>query len=572
MELTDVRRLTGPNLFLDGPGAAAEISVDGVERKRLRLAVETVLQKLLASIGWRKEAIGFRNYPGGMTIVVSAPIDALYAATSVIEIAWDMALEPFSVEAFAQAVVRIRAEIDEEADANLCAIETQAATRGIGFLWDDDEVSLGLGAGRQLWSRKDLPDVSEIDWDGVHDIPTALVTGTNGKSTTVRLASAIASAAGKVAASSSSDFVRVGDIILDTGDYSGPGGARMALRDPRAELAILETARGGLMRRGLPITNIDACLITNISADHLGEYGITDVSALADAKFMVAKAASPEGRLILNRDDPELVSRAKAFKGKITWFGRSMDAAFLAACKHDGDHAAYLDGEVMTLMRGNEVEPVLSVMDFPSSMGGAARYNIDNGLGAIALASALGLGVDAMRDGLSSFESTPETNPGRGNFMSLGGAKVLIDFAHNPEGVRALADTVKAVPAKRCLFLLGQGGDRSDADIREITAAVHEAAPDLYIVKDLPGVLRGRERGEVPAIILEKLNVLGVSRDKVMEAASEYEAVRLALAWAQPDDLLVLLVHAERERVLKLLSRLEKSDWQCGDELSNDDV
>lgn len=567
MELTDVRRLTGPNFLLDGPGAAAETALTGQERENARISMDAAIKRLMTSIGWKNETIKFRNYEGGLTIAISAPIDALYVATSVIEIAWEMAHGEFSDTDYAEALTRLKAEIEEEADPNLLKLEAMTAERGIGFLWDDDEVSIGLGEGRTLWTREDLPEAADINWDGVHNIPAALVTGTNGKSTTVRLTAAIAAAAGKIAASSSSDFVRVGDTILDTGDYSGPGGARMALRDARADMAILETARGGLMRRGLSITNIDACLITNISADHLGEYGITDVPSLADAKFMVAKAVSPSGRLILNADDPELVSRAEAFDGKIIWFGLSIDEMFIAACRESGDHAAYLEGDMMTIMRGGEPEAVLSTSNFPISLSGAAHYNVANGLGAMALASALGLGTDAMKTGLSGFVSTPENNPGRGNFMNIGGVNILIDFAHNPDGVRALADTVRAVPAKRRLFLLGQAGDRSDSDIREITKAVTEAEPDAYIVKELATALRGRMPGEVPAIILETLKSLGVPDALVKEADGEYEATRMALEWAEPDDLLVLLVYVEREAVMEFLNSLAQSGWQCGSPL-----
>ena len=170
----------------------------------------------------------------------------------------------------------------------------------------------------------------------------ALVTGTNGKSTTVRLTAAIVAAAGRVAGQCTSDWVRVGTEIVDTGDYSGPGGARQAARHPRTEVAILETARGGLMRRGLALPRADVCLITNVAADHLGEYGIIDVPTLADAKFLVAGALGPGGRLVLNADDPELVRRGARHDGDIAWFSLAPGAHGLDPWIAAGGPAAVL--------------------------------------------------------------------------------------------------------------------------------------------------------------------------------------------------------------------------------------
>lgn len=564
MELTDVRRLTGPNYLLDRAGAAAEILIEPGDTTDMASVLGTLVKHLgtlLKGVGWDAETMTTRTYPGGGSVYMTAPIDALYSATSLIEAAWDM-LEAVEDRPSQSRLDALKEEIADEQHPELLTLRDAAKKHGKAFLSDDDDVSIGLGAGRILWDVKNIPSPENVDWDTVSNIPTALVTGTNGKSTTVRLACAIAQNAGYAVASSSSDYVKVGDTILDKGDYSGPGGARMGLRDQRAEMAILETARGGLMRRGLPITNIEACLITNVSADHLGEYGVTDVPSLADAKFMVAKAVSPNGRMILNYDDPELVKRAKSFEGHITWYGLSVTDTFLQSCQSRGEHVAYLRDDMLWLQKDGKPQPVIAVHEFPLSMGGVARFNIANGLGAIALTSALGIDIKAMKSGLSGFESTPENNPGRGNFFTIGGVKILLDFAHNPEGVRALSDAVKAVPAKRKLFLLGQGGDRSDNDIADITKAVHASDPDMIIIKELPKILRGRQPGEVPALIRKTLQALKVPDDAIMEASCELEAVKMALKWANPEDLLVLLVYGERQEVLDYLALLRDNNWQ----------
>lgn len=570
MELTDVRRLTGVNFLSDRCGAIAEAVIDDGHKGVAVALWRRHIRALLEAVGWGGEEIAVRPYQGGASLMVSAPIDALYAATDMIEAAWEATcLElggaaAIDLDAVAKDLI---AKIAAESNAAMVALAKAAEDEGVTFLGHDEQVSLGLGTGCNAWPEDKLPLASDVDWSNIHDIPVAMVTGTNGKSTTVRLTAAIGAAAGRTVALSSSDWVRVGDEIVDEGDYSGPAGARLAVRDSRADLAVIETARGGLLRRGLPLPQADACLITNVAADHLGSYGIMDVNALADAKFLVARAVKPGGRLILNGDDPELVGRSGAFGGDITWYGLALDKVALATWLRAGGHAAVVEGDMMVLARDGERYPVLPVVDFAPGLRGAARYNVSNALGAIALASALGLPVAAMTQGLSAFRGTPEENPGRGNFMEIGGVGILVDFAHNPHGVAALADAVRDVPAKRRLMLLGQAGDRSDEETRELAQVVWNAGPDMVVVKELATKLRGREPGVIPQVIVEELQRLGAGPDAFMVANSEMESVRMALQWAKPEDFLVLLLHEDRGPAMALLQALRDGNWRAGDPL-----
>ncbi len=570
MKLTNVRRLTGVNFFSKLPGAAADAAVPD-EHKGFAVAIwRRYMRQLLDAIGWTHENIVARSYPGGVSLMTTAPIDALYAATDLIERAWELTCDElrgqsdFNIDTVAEEITD---KISAESNSNLMALANAASTRDMTFLGDDGKISLGLGAGCKVWPDNDAPQEDDIDWSEIHDVPVAMVTGTNGKSTTVRLTAAIGAAAGLTVGLSSSDWVRVGKEIIDEGDYSGPAGARLAVRDTRVNLAIIETARGGLMRRGLPLPQTDACLITNIAADHLGDYGITDVAALADAKFLLTHAVKPDGRMVLNGDDPELVSRSVRFGGDITWYGLSLDEQALNCWTDAGGHAVFVKDGVMTLARQREHIPVLPVVDFAPALHGAAKFNISNALGAIALASALDLPVSAMTRALSDFKGTPEENPGRGNFMEIGGVNILIDFAHNPHGLAALVEATNGISAKRRLFLLSQAGDRSDDDIREMTRIVWRVQPDMIIVKELESKLRGRKVGEIPAIFLDELRVLGVSTDRIMQADDEMQSVYQALEWAQPGDFLVLLVYDDRNRVLALLQDLKNKNWQVGERI-----
>lgn len=569
MKLTDVRRLTGVNFLMDETGAAAEAEVPDAIKSVVGSLWQQRMRQLLDAVGWPDEIAAIRSYPGGMTLFVSAPRDALFTATDMIEYVW-ACLERELLEGTpnleSSAIVeKFRQEIVEEANPDVLALCEAAEDRGVSFLGDDGTVTLGLGKGSQSWPDDELPTLQSIDWTTIHDIPLAMVTGTNGKSTTVRLAAAIGQEAGLTVGLSSSDWVKVGNDILDEGDYSGPAGARLAVRDQRADMAIIEAARGGMMRRGLPIAQADVCLVANVAADHLGTYGITDVSSLADAKFLLAEAVKPGGRLILNNDDPEVVNRAGRFAGDITWYGLDFDEAVLDAWVSAGGHAVFVRDGSMMLARNGEVSTVLPVVDFPPGLRGAAKFNVSNALAAIAIAAAFGLPVSAMTKALASFQSTPEENPGRSNFLEIGGVKLLVDFAHNPHGLLAIGEAIKAVPAKRKAFIVGQAGDRSDSDIEETAEVIWGIGPDMFIVKELESKMRGREPAEVPAIIASKLESLGVAKEAMLITDSEMDSVYAALEWAEDGDFLVLLLHGNRKQALALINNLKNSNWQAGD-------
>jgi UDP-N-acetylmuramyl tripeptide synthase len=563
MQLLDSRRLTGPNLLLDRAGAVLEVSLAPEEAEAVMAAWQENVRRMLEAVGWGDEEIAVRRSPGGASLAISAPIDALYPATEVNEWAWEATVTGGTPPDPAEAAERLRARIAEEANPPLLALRAAAAEHGVAFLWDDQRVSVGLGTGSRTWPTDALPDPAAIDWRAVHDVPVLLVTGTNGKTTTVRLLAAIAAAAGRVPGITSTDHIEVGGEVVDRGDYSGPGGARTLLRDPRVEIAILETARGGMLRRGLAVTGAEAALVTNIAADHLGEFGIVDLPALAEAKLVIARAVRPGGRIVLNADDPELVAAAGRISLPITWF--SLDATSPRVLAHlaAGGDACFLDGDVLLLARGSERTAVVRVEEIPVTLGGAARHNVANALGAIGLAAAAGLSVEAIAAGLRSLKS----NLGRAVLLELGGAHVLLDYAHNPHGMAAIVELVKRLPGERRLIVLGQAGDRDDAAIRELAQTAWRLGPDRIVIKELPEMLRGRAAGEVPVVLRDEFLRLGTAPENIKVTETELEGIREALAWAQPGDLLILLTHTQRDEVLALLDRLREGGWRAGEPL-----
>jgi cyanophycin synthetase len=542
MQLLDSRRLTGPNLLLDRPGAVIEASLSSEEAERAVAAWRAQARRVLDAVGWTNEETAARVFPGGASLAISAPIDCLYAATEVNEWAWAAAEAGFEEGVFRQGVERLRAEIEREASPSLLALRAAAAARDVAFLWDDRRASVGLGTGSMTWPIDELPDPGEVDWAAVHDIPVLLVTGTNGKTTTVRLLASMFEAASQVVGLTSTDRIEVGGELLERGDFSGPGGARTLLRDRRVEVAVLETARGGLLRRGLAVDRAAAALVTNIAADHLGEFGVYDLPSLAAAKLVITRAVGPEGRVVLNADDPQLVAAESGIAAPITWFSLDPGNPRAGVCLEDG---------FLVLVQGEAKTRIVHVEEVPFTFGGAARHNVANALAAIGMAAAVGLPVEAMQEGLRRVGGTPEDNPGRANLFEREGVRILVDYAHNPHGMAALLDLARSLPAGRRLILIGQAGDRDDEAIRELARAAWAFQPDHVVVKELPEMLRGRGPGEVPAILVDELLRFGAPDESMTRADSELEGVNEALAWARPGDLLVLLVHTQRDAVLE---------------------
>ena len=545
-ELLDSRRLTGPNILGPKPAAVIDVAVAPADVDAYVDSWRQHAGTMLASVGWDHAMLLERRLPGGVSLGFTAPIDALYAATEINDWAHDAAVAVLAGAAPAgidSDAIRLRELIEQESNAALVALHDAALAHGVPFLADDDYLSLGYGARSRTWAVDALPAPAQVPWETLGSIPVGLVTGTNGKTTTVRLAAAIARAAGMTVGFCSTDGIIAADETIDQGDYSGPGGARAVLRDPRVRCAILETARGGLLRRGTAMTHADAAVITNIGADHLDDFGVLDLESLADIKWLVTAVLGGSGTAVLNAEDPRLVERAERLEGPVIWF--SLDPSSQVIERHcaAGGVAWVLAGGQLTRLGGGSREPVVAAAEIPVTLQGAARHNIANCLAAAGLADALGLTVDAIAAGLCA--AHPDNNPGRANLFELAGARVLVDFAHNPDGVRALASIAERFGQGRRLVMFGQAGDRGDDSLRELAAAAWSLAPDRVIIKEMPHYARGREPGEVPGILRDALLTAGARPEHIDHQTEEIDGVREALAWLEPGDLAILLVHED---------------------------
>jgi UDP-N-acetylmuramyl tripeptide synthase len=565
IHVLDSRRLTGPSLLLDGPGAVLDIRLEERDCDRAIVAWRNAAQNLLREVGWIGESLVSRRFPGGVSLALTAPVDGLYAATELNERAWEAAAAELSGQpapAYAADAAALREAITAERNPALVALRLEARSRGLTFLIGEELVSVGSGTGAIIWPADALPDPAEVKWPRAHDVPIALVTGSNGKTTVVRLVGEMAREAGRTPGLTSTDGVTAGSALIGEGDYSGPSGARLALRHPRVQTAILETARGGILRRGLAVERADVAAVTNVAEDHLGEFGIETLAQLADTKLVVAKALGAHGALVLNADDPMLVERHRRIRVPITWFSLDPSSHLISGHIQEGGTAVLAEAGVILLVQHHHRTPVARLAEVPFTFGGNARHNIANALTAVAVAAPLGIGVAAMAAALRRFGRDMGDNPGRANLIEVGGVQILIDYAHNPHGMNALVRLAETLPARRRLVMLGQAGDRSDEAIRQLARAAWSLRPDHVVVKDMAEYLRGRAPGEVPALLTDEFSRLGVEDGAISRAGPDIEGVRKALDWARPGDLLILAVHQDRRAIVELLERLKAADWK----------
>ncbi len=560
------RRLTGPNLFSDRPGAVLE-AMGSVPSETLA-QWRRLVQRGRWLLDWPAgDASIMRPHKYGVSLFIEAPIDLLLAATELNEWAWQTARHVAETHApghpladdETMAFETMRRMVSAEQHPDFRAFHTEVTAAHQPLLWDDERVTLGLGRFCRGvdWHRIDghvLPARVDQPGDSVH-VPVALVTGSNGKTTSVRVLSAMLRAHGFSTAHNCTDGLYLNGERLARGDYSGPQGAREVLRHPLTEAAVLETARGGMLRRGLAFTAVDVALVTNVSDDHFGEYGIDTLDELAETKLMVAKSLKPEGRLVLNADDAMLARYGATRWPRIDWFG------------FDGDHPLLRQAEVsvcvqdeqIVLREGGRVRSLGRIDDMPLAVKGLARYNIANLMGAALAAWRLGVGTDVMRSVLERFGRQHEDNPGRLQRYRIRGFDVLTDYAHNPDGLGKLLEVGRALnPSGRLALVLGQAGNRDNAEILSLADVALSWKPDLIVLKDLQGYMRGRAFGEIPNLIREHLLDCGFDEKRLKQEQAEIDAVRACLDWANPGDILVLPVHAAtaQEAVAKMLSGL----------------
>ena len=562
--------------------------VDGTLLAGWRARVE----RARAHLGWLERGLTDRPHASGVSLALAAPCDQLFTATEVNEWAlcatlasgnavltqeFEAALLAEILEDAADPALVIPPVLDEsaalarlaklaarEAQPRLMALLAAAGERGLPQVLDETLLTLGAGDGGRDFPLQGLSEIAAVPWSELHDVPTAIVTGSNGKTTTVRLLAACAREHGWPSAFCCTDGVFLDGQLAVGGDYSGPEGARRVIRERRAQAAVIETARGGILRRGLAISRARVAVVTNVSADHFGEYGIDDLAGLADVKLTVGGVVGAEGLLVLNADDAQLLAKAPALAQRfgrappLAWFALDADDPTLRAHRVGGGSTCGVrEGRLLLHHAGRDAD-LGAVADLPLTVGGSAAYNIANLAGAALAGAGLGIPVAVMARVFGRFGLKFTDNLGRMMRFERDGVRILVDYAHNPEGMRGLLTVAQHLRTGggRLGTLLGQAGNRRDSEVETLARVVAQFQPDLIVVKEDEAHLRGRDPGEVPRLIHAALRRAGLPESALPMCKSELEAVHCALEWARPGDVLALPVHsaAARAAVLELLA------------------
>ncbi|MGH9173424.1 MAG: Mur ligase family protein, partial [Vicinamibacterales bacterium] len=330
-------------------------------------------------------------------------------------------------------------------------------------------------------------------------IPIVAVTGTNGKTTTCRMSATVLKMAGRRVGMTTTDGIYVDGTQILKGDMSGPHSAQMVLQNPTVEHAVLETARGGILRSGLGFDRCDVAVVTNVSADHLGLGGIDSLRELARVKAVVPASTFRDGYVVLNADDPWCVEMTSRSRGEVIFY--TMDAENETVKEHlrARGKAVVLkkarDNEVIYLVEGKRETALLDVRHIPATFEGRARVNIKNALAAIGASWGSNIPLDAIRNGLRTFTTSFFQAPGRLNLLEVGGYRVIVDYCHNVAGLEELAEFVKRMLPPRTVGMIAMPGDRRNEDIHRFGAIAAGMFDDIVIREDANP--RGRERGEV---------------------------------------------------------------------------
>lgn len=378
-------------------------------------------------------------------------------------------------------------------------------------------------------------------------IPIVGITGTNGKSTTARMLKHVLRYTGCTVGLTSTTGIYVNDVLVAEGDMTGPKSARMILRDPTVDVAVLETARGGILREGLGYDEADIGAVLNISADHLGLKGVETIEDLANVKSLVVETVRPRGTSVLNADDPLCVRMARRAGGSITWFslksGADMSPQLRRHIEEGGAavvREAGPEGGTIVLYEEYQRQVVMKAGDIPATLHGMATFNIANAMAAIAIAVAHRVPLVTIRSALATFQSSFEQNPGRLNVHDAHGFRVIVDYAHNAAGLTALGEVINGLRHryKHTIGAVSIAGDRRDEDIVEL-GRIAGGIFDEIIFREDP-YTRGRPRGQIMNLLRKGALEAGASAAAMHLIAGESESTAAALMAAAPGDLVVI--------------------------------
>ncbi|MEO8437819.1 MAG: Mur ligase family protein [Chloroflexota bacterium] len=415
-------------------------------------------------------------------------------------------------------------------------------------------------------------------------VPIVSISGTNGKSTVTRLITHILLRDGRHVGTTTSDGVLVDERMVESGDWTGPGGARQVLARRDIDVAVLETARGGIVLRGVGYESNDASVLTNVSSDHLDLQGIHTLPELAEVKSTICRMTKPDGWVVLNADDRFVAAVARRVRANVALFTlEADDSAVVRRHRARGGRAYLVSDGVIVEANGADESPIVEVARVPITIGGLARHNIANALAAAGGSRGVGATIAEVADGLVDFAPSAESSPGRLNLFRVGPKVVIVDFAHNEAGIGAVLDVAQGIAggaagrATPITVIIGTAGDRPDDTLRGIGRIAAERAQRVAI-KQTTKYLRGRTAESVVGELMVGVVSGGVSAADVPIYETETEALRAELngaagagangGRADAARVIVLMCHEDRDGVFELLRGLGARPVDVASELT----
>jgi cyanophycin synthetase len=570
VRLVEIRLLEGPNLYRLEPAVKVEVAVgaggawhgerDAAEGVASRLWVNvppsrrpTEIARLAGWCGRLREEAG-KGPAGDVHVhrgadpghwIISFPWRGAERARTLAEAAWQLAGEE---------------RLDPE---------------GVHTAHPDVVAALWRIAGATAHGPTMTPDETR-------SIPIVSISGTNGKSTVTRMIAHVLGHAGRRVGMTTSDGIVVDGRMVEPGDWTGPGGAAAILGRGDVDVAVLETARGGILLRGIGYASNEASVLTNVSSDHLDLQGIHTLPELAAVKATICRITKPDGWVVLNADDPHVAAVAALLVARVAFFSLEAEPPPVLRAHVAGGGRAYIvrRGTLVETEAG-EAQPIVRIDEIPATLGGLARHNVANALAAAGGARSLGATIGEVADGLRDFRPSADRSPGRLNLFRHGKRVVIVDFAHNEAGLDALLDVADGIAAGGAArtwpvtLIVGTGGDRPDDTIRGI-GRIAALRARRVVIKETPDYLRGRDRLEMIDVLRAGIaegaaEVAAAGHPGALDPAAvpvyetEVEALRDELALAggpdaegRPDQpaVIALMCHAERDEVFRLLSDL----------------
>ncbi|HXY71415.1 MAG TPA: Mur ligase family protein [Actinomycetota bacterium] len=551
VEVVELRVLDGPNLFFTRPAIQLTLAVPwylaAPEERMLRLA-QRIRMPGADSPGRMRVAPPGSDRRLRFTARVARHVGRRLADATgtALAVRGRAGPEPEQVVVAFPWRHRTAAEAFAEAVADVLA-ELPGSRKSLDSLLSASSRAL---EGVEPGPSPDLPDPS---------IPVIAVTGTNGKTTTVRLLAHIGRQAGLTVAHSCTDGVYLDEELVEGGDYSGFGGAARALAQPGVQLAILETARGGMLLRGVGTAHNDVAVVTNVSADHLGLRGIRTLDQLAEVKSTIVRITRPDGWDVLNADDPRVLDMRRVATGRPWLFSVDPDHPALRSALDDGGRGmTVIDGRIALLSPRADPRPLVALEEVPVTLAGVSSHNVQNAMGAAAAALGAGVPRDAVVRGLKTFVLDPERNPGRTNLFRVDGRTIVVDYAHNEAGMGGLVEVCAGLrpPGGDIWIAFGTAGDRSDEILHAIGYVAGRGA-DHVAIAELRRYLRGREAED----IVERLRAGSVDggATEVPVYPDEVTALTAMLDASRRGDVVAVTALSQRPEIFASLDELGAS-------------